>query len=207
MKVVTDVTRQAKDSGRVNIFLDGAYGFSLSLDAVLQHKLARGTTLTDEQVEKIRATHEEEIIYSKSLNFLSFRPRSRKEIEERIHRYAKDLSIETQQTISSRVIHKLAKLDLIDDQKFADWFVQNRKRHRPRSKLQILQELLQKGVSKEDALRALEAASYSELEEIQKVIAKKLGRKSPKDLKTYLARKGFPFSLIEEALRKLPKSA
>ena len=71
---------------------------------------------------------------NKALNVLSYRPRSVAEMRRRG---------------LAAVIPKLIELDLLDDQKFARWWVDQRLRFRPKGNRALTAELLAKGIDRE----------------------------------------------------------
>ncbi len=87
-----------------------------------------------------------------SLNFVSFRPRSEKEIKAYLVKKLSRLSVipaeaGIQLPILARVITRLRELDYVNDEKFAAWWVEQRQSHKPKGSRLIAQELKAKGVS------------------------------------------------------------
>lgn len=75
--------------------------------------------------------------------YLSYRPRSEAEMEQRLHQRGFDTEV-TQQAIA-----RLKELDLIDDYAFAQFWKDNRLLFKPKSKRLIARELAEKKVSRE----------------------------------------------------------
>lgn len=98
-----------------------------------------------------------EKLLSRALNSLSYRPRSIAEIRQR--------GLEA-------VIPKLIELDLLDDQKFAEWWVDQRRTFRPRGNIALKTELIQKGIDREIIASVL-LTKDQELDLAQKLLAKK----------------------------------
>jgi len=73
-------------------------------------------------------------LINKALHFLSYRPRSKAELAQRG---------------LAAVIPRLVELDLVDDQKFAQWWVDQRIRLNPRGNIALKSELTQKGIDRE----------------------------------------------------------
>ena len=82
-------------------------------------------------------------IYDKVLRFLSFRPRSEKEIKD----YLAKKGVGGQ--IKKMVIKKLKRVKLLDDKKFAWWWIEQREGFRPSGRRLLEQELRKKGVGRE----------------------------------------------------------
>ncbi|MDZ7587243.1 MAG: regulatory protein RecX [Patescibacteria group bacterium] len=80
---------------------------------------------------------------ARALRLLSFRPRSIQEIKQRLTKTNADT-----QTIN-RVIANLIEKNLLNDQEFAAWWVEQRVSFRPRGNFALTQELMQKGISQD----------------------------------------------------------
>jgi len=197
MPIITKLSFQKRDPSRVNIFIDGQYALSLSAETVITRGLKKSQALSPEELQTlVQASHEGKI-FAKIINYLSFRPRSVKEVKNRLNRYLGPDSLELQELL----VAKLTKLGYLDDSKFAAWFVESRRAHRPRSRRQLASELISKGVPRELIDQIL-----SELSDDRKAIRQLIHKKSSLDrphLLAYLARKGFSYSLIKEELDKI----
>ncbi len=127
--------------------------------------------------------------WDKLLKFTSLRPRSGKEITGWL--FKKKVGSQKQQEYLTR----LKELDLIDDERFAFWWVEERRIFRPRSKRHLAWELQQKGIAKEIIKEALE--NVDEVQAAQKLIVKRVFASRQK-LQEYLARKGFDWEAIKK---------
>lgn len=81
--------------------------------------------------------------YNRSLKLLSLRPRSIKEIRDYL------LRKKTPEVIITQIVAKLVSAKLLDDDSFAEWFVENRQEFRPKSTAVLRGELYQRGISRE----------------------------------------------------------
>lgn len=197
MPIITKVSVQKNNTDRANIFIDGKYKLSLSLDEVLLKGLAKGHELESHELDNLIKQSETEKIYAKVLNFLSYRPRSKKEIELRLYKYFKS---KPDAQVTSYIIDKLVEKNLINDLDFANWFIDQRISHRPRSKRALFSELRSKGIDSSTITQAISESTYSESEEITKLVDKYKTRKSLQKLKEFLLRKGFRYSDIIKVL-------
>lgn len=85
MPTVT-LLKPQKNGKRVNVYLDGAFGFGIDLDNLVINHIKIGTVLTDEEVQKIIRKAEFQKTLDKLLKFATLRPRSEKEIDEYLKR-------------------------------------------------------------------------------------------------------------------------
>lgn len=126
-----------------------------------------------------------------ALKYLSFRPRSRKEIIDFLHKKTSDSAL-IDQTIS-----KLENLKLINDEEFAKWLIESRSRSRPRGLRLLQQELAQKGVQ-------LDARRYT-LDAEPELARKALEKKKPKTRDQairFLQYRGFSWDSIAAAVKR-----
>ena len=84
-----------------------------------------------------------EYLTAKALRLLSYRPRSIREIKRRLIRTNADTK-----TIN-RVIADLIDQNMLNDQEFAKWWVDQRVKFRPRGNYALTRELAQKGIDRE----------------------------------------------------------
>ena len=206
MSIITSVTAQ-KNKRRVNIFLDGEYSFSLDLDNFGQLGLKVGKELNQEEVSEIVKKSEFQKAFDKTLNFATRRLRSQKEIADYFRRKEIDISIH------QIIIDRLKRLELLDDQKFAKWWVEQRLRFKNKSKKDITFELRQKGIDNQTIKNVLDDSEIDELKIAKELIKKKYykwkkydgGDKSHEKIRNqkiaqYLSGKGFSWEIINSVI-------
>jgi regulatory protein len=203
VKKVTRLVIQQRNKERVNVYLDDEFAFGLALVEAVHLKV--GQTLTDEQIADLKDEDQYHKAYSRSLDFLSRRPRSRQEIE----RYLKGKEV-PEPTIE-RVVARLTKAQFLDDLAFAHYWIENRDSFRPRGVRALRYELRQKGLDETIINEALNSSELDEIDSAYRVGAKQLYRlQSIEDrrefqqrLATYLARRGFNWETIREVSEQL----
>jgi len=102
-------------------------------------------------------------------------------------------------------------LDLIDDQAFVDWWLEQRATFRPKGKRALALELRQKGIDKELIERAL--AEKVDEEELARQAAKtklRIWSKLPLDVQKeklvgFLGRRGFTWPILKKILDEVFK--
>ncbi len=145
-----------------------------------------------------------ERFYNLALRFLSYRPRSEKEVREKL----KTKKVEP--LIIDKIIAKLIDKKFINDEEFAKWWIGSRLANRPRSINLIKRELLQKGIDREliDAqISNFKFPISNELENAKKLVEKRLSRyrgldrrKIYEKLGRFLASKGFDWDTIKKSI-------
>ncbi len=201
MSLVTQIKPQ-KNKKRFNIFLDGKFSFGLDAEVLVKQGLKVGQELKPEQVEKLIKENELQKILDRVFNFLSFRPRSQKEILNFLKR--KQVGEQTQDLI----IKKLADLKMIDDLAFASWWSEQRQTFRPEGQRLLKMELKNKGIAKEIIDQALkEQKPVSQLAMAEKLLAKKKNQlqklsfeERKKKIYGLLLRRGFSYETVKKLI-------
>ncbi|HSH01474.1 MAG TPA: RecX family transcriptional regulator [Anaerolineae bacterium] len=138
---ITAIRPQQKNKNRLSIFLDGEFAFGLTVDVAAPLQI--GQTLTPEKIATLQ--HEEALATTRQLvwNYISYRPRSRYEVERHLHKKGIDAEIIT------TILDDLTARQHLDDYAFAQYWIEQREAFKPRSHLALRQELGQKRVARE----------------------------------------------------------
>ena len=142
MSRVTAIKPQ-RNNKRVNIYLDGEFSFGLDLENFVTLGLRLDQELTNKQIKEIKDKSDKAKILNKVLSFATLRPRSEKEIQDWFKRKRIDV------LIHQYILDKLKKFELIDDSKFAKWWVEQRLAFKKPSKRILNYELRIKGIKQE----------------------------------------------------------
>ena len=199
MPVITALQLQTKNQQRVNVFIDGIYGFAVSIDAAAT--LHQGQALAATEIAALEAQDELERAYQSALRYLGARPRSQAEVKRHLDNKAFDAAC------VEAVLQRLTAQQYLNDQEFAAYWLDNRNRFRPRSAAAVGYELRQRGVDKDTITAAL--ADLDESAAAWAAVAPKVARwreltQSDLDRKvaTFLARRGFGYDVIRTVSRR-----
>ena len=202
MPTITSIKPQ-RNNKRVNIYLDNKFGFGLDLENFVKLGLKVEQELSEEEVEKIVKKAEFQKTLDKLLKFATFRPRSEKEIKDWLKRK------KVYQSLNRELFNRLNRLELVDDTKFARWWVGQRNEFRPRGKRALETELRIKGIKKEIIEGALSSIKIDEGKIAKGLLAKKAykwknlpKREARQKMGQFLSRKGFSWEIIEKVLNK-----
>lgn len=146
---ITAIETQKKNPNRVNIYLDGEFSFGLS--RVVAAWVRVGQEITDEDIKHLKALDAVEVAMQRALNFLSYRDRTEQEIRKNLQKHGHD------DNVIQKVINKLEEMGLINDRKFAQSWVENRKEFHPRSRKALAIELARKGIDQNVINETLES--------------------------------------------------
>lgn len=200
MRKITALEVQKKNPNRVNIHLDGEFAFGLARITAAWLKV--GDTLNDEKIAELQANDARERALQQALLFLSYRVRSEKEIRQNL------LKHEFSEEVIETTLEKLRENNLANDNEFARAWVENRNTFRPRSRRALTMELRQKGLDEETVQAAVSDVDEQALayESAQKRVSRLKGLEwgdFRKKMSEYLARRGFPYSVIAPVVTRI----
>lgn len=201
MRKITAITVQKKNPNRVNISLDDEFAFGLS--RIVAAWLRLGQELSDEKIAALQNQDAREVAYTKALRFLGYRPRSVQEVRENLQKH------ELPETVIEEVLKRLQDTNLLNDQQFAQAWVENRSTFRPRSRRALAMELRQKGLDDEVVQSALDDnvdENALALEAARKYVRKVQKLEWPdfrQKLGGFLGRRGFSYGVVAPVLRQV----
>ncbi|MGF7229472.1 MAG: regulatory protein RecX [Candidatus Saccharibacteria bacterium] len=192
---ITDIKQQVKRPERYSIFVDGKFSFGLSENGLLESKIFVGMEIDKHDLKALQSTANTDKAYGNSLRYVVMRPRSLWEMQTYLRRK------QVEEPVAEVIIQKLQALDLLNDLKFAEAWVANRRLLKATSKRKLRQELQQKRVSESVITQVLQEDETDERTVLRALIAKKRAH-YPEDAKLmqYLARQGFSYDDIKSAL-------
>jgi regulatory protein len=131
------------ERGRLNVFLDGEPSLSVASEVATGQRLKVGQHLSLRQLESLAMTDEVYEAQQVAVRHLGHRPRSEREIRDRLRRggFSPD--------IIGTVMARLKELGLVDDVAFARFWRESRDSRRPSSRWLLRQELRRKGINSE----------------------------------------------------------
>jgi regulatory protein len=204
---ITAIEPQKRNKKRVSVFVDGRYSFSLDRELAVALKLREGEEIDGVRLQQIVTESEQQKAMDASLNLLSFRGRSIKEMGDRLKHKGFDDAVITRTTA------KLREYSLLDDIKFAEAVARDRLEFAHKGKRQIYADLRKRGVPKPVIEKVLSEAG-SEDKAACAVVTKAARRYAalpPKEryrkLSDLLLRRGFSFDTVNRVLARQETAA
>lgn len=138
------------------------------------------------------------------LNYVSFRPRSNKEVTDHLHKKSFDSAA------CDHALHRLAELGYVDDAAFARFWVESRDSFRPRGRRALAWELRRKGVDDaiiEDTLDRFagneSCLARAAARKRAATLATDDALKFRRSLGSFLARRGFGYEVIGQVVNEI----
>jgi len=196
---VTALRLQSRNKTRVNVYLDGEFAFGLT--KIIAIRLKIGQVLDEAAVAQLQEADAEEQAHERALKLLSSRPRSESEIRQRLS------GPEVPEARVTAVITRLKSAGLVNDEAFANFWVENRNTFRPRSKRALQMELKRKGVTGATLDQALtETDDAQAARQLATQRAKRLSQylwpEFRQKLGDYLLRRGFDYETVATVVRQ-----
>ena len=203
---ITKLEVQQKKKNRCSVYLDTVFAFGISVDLVVQFGLKKGRSLSEAEIADIQLEESKRHAKDRAIRFLSFRDRSEKEVVDKLR------SLKLEDPVINWVMDELKRMQLIDDQRFARAFAQNKMITKPMGEYLLRRELTAKGITEVVAQQAIDQI-YQEYEpvalakELAIKQAKKNRRLEPVKLKKrvsdFLLRRGFGWDIIHDVMDEL----
>lgn len=209
---VTKLVSQKRDPDRVNMYIDEEFFCGISLDGIAKFNIYLGKELEENDLEEILFEELKNRFFQRATNYISRAIKT----EVQLKRYLRELSFkkkgkwftdvskESLEEIINDTAERLKEYNYLNDEVFAEEFLQSRMKNRPRGKSVLLSELISKGVNAELAKEKVEELVEDEYAILKRIYEKKYGDEnmSIQDSKKidFLRRKGFSWDLINEFL-------
>ena len=208
---ITALKTQVRDKSRINVSVDGKYRLSLDMLQVVELGLRTGMEISEEKLVALEEESQYGKLYTRSLEYVLTRPRSQREMRDYLYRKTRDTPTKmgtmrkgVSKELTERVFDRLFEKGYLNDEKFARFWVENRNVRKGSSMRKLQAELSAKGVNSEIISAVLEESDRSDSDELKKIIIKKAPKyDDTQKLIAYLARQGFRYSDIQEALADL----
>lgn len=150
---------------------------------------------------------DENTLKTYALKLISIRPRSQKEIITRLAQFA--LKHHISRPTTEKINNYLLDNNFINDRDFISWWIEQRQAFRPKGKIILRQELLEKGIARDliDEKLDAELAEETEFDSAVNLLRKKIVNwkdlafpYKKKKMSDFLLRRGFSFKIVFKAI-------
>ena len=199
MPTITQIKETKK--GRLALFLDGEFAFSLDEDTFAAAALHEEDEVEAWRLEELRKQSDTRKALDKAMDLLSLRDHAAGELYQKLCRKFDGPS-------AAYAVAKAQELGLLDDAQFARRRAAELLRKR-KSRRAILDDLTAKGIDRDTAAEAVEALYADEEQDpeltaaaqlVQRHYAAKLAAGRRDQVAAALARRGFSHAVIRQAL-------
>lgn len=198
----------AVNGSEVDVYLDNSRSSRLLLDSIAEFKLYQGKDINSEEFERIIVKDLESRLFKKAINYISIRPRTESEINYYFLKQKLISDNANKELIIQCIIDRLKSNSYLDDEKFCEWLIENRINCSLKSRAEVKNEMMHKGISS-SIINIQIDKFYPEEEELEifETIFKKryrnitnIDKKTKLKIFNYFQRRGFNYSIIKEKL-------
>jgi len=201
---ITKIEQQLKNTERYNLYIDGEFLLGVYDETLLKFQLRKGDEITAEKLAEIRDY--DEFNYGKNVayKFLSYKPRSIKEVKNKLtYKKISKASVE-------KIIEHLKKYDFVNDEVYAKMYLNEKIAKKGMGKSMIQFKMIDKGIDKDMISKVIDE-NYPEDKQIEsgrKLLEKYLKKKSKiedklelkKKCYQYLFSRGYSYPVISQIL-------
>jgi regulatory protein len=195
------VTRVRERRGRVRVFIDDEFWAEIDANVASERGIFEGAEPSPEELDVARVEGEKALAMSRALNLLGYRPRSEKEIRDRLRRFGhSDEAVEA-------VVARLRDLEYLDDEEFAR--VMAREKARKYGPRRVAMELRRAGVGHEATEEAVEEefGGRSEFDDAREAASRRYntGERSDAEARRvygFLTRRGYSATVCSEVAKE-----
>jgi regulatory protein len=208
---ITSIESIPRRPGWRRIFGDGVLLATASDETVLRLGLRSGDELSAAVLRSLQELQTRQHARQVALRFLSHRPRTQREIRDRLREE------ECDDTVIAETLGELERAGLVNDRAFAEAFIRDQTLRRPSGSRLLRQKLLLLGVERTIVDEVIQAAAGAtgEREAAEQAAEKLLQRaqtpRTPEEVRKLrtkiagaLGRRGFTWDVIGDVLRRMP---
>lgn len=200
MRKITAIEQQKRNKERVSVFLDGEFAFGLAYETAAGLRV--GQDLTEEAIAQLQDRETVVQARQSAFRYLSYRPRSIAEVRRNL------LGKNYEEALVEAIINDLVAREYLDDEAFAEYWVEQRESFKPRSRLALRHELYEKGVARAVIDRVVQ--DVDETDAARKAADRRAHRWStlPEEefyekMVAYLRRRGFNYRIAKKTTEQV----
>ena len=205
---ITKIEQQKKNPQRYSLYIDGSFSLGIDERVLVNLGLYKGQRLDQNLINQIRQEEGESKLYNKTLNYISYRMRSLKEVRDYLDKQSKEMDLTEEK--KEEIVRSLQKAGYINDDQFAVAYMNDAAGLNHKGPRLIHQELIRKGLEEASIQGALETYLQSDQEEnAGKLLKKFLRTKSNLPVKQakrkayqHLYQKGYESDLINRLINQ-----
>lgn len=198
---ISEISKQKNNDERYNVFIDGNFLFSASMEDIIKNSLKVGMEISSDDLENIIEKCELSKAYNYALFILNRKEYTSKEIINKLNR--KSFSEST----INKVIDKLSVYGIIDDEGFANKYARDSVNFKKSGIKKIQYNLINKGID-QNIVRNISIDEDVQFNNALELASKKLktieSKPNPREkIYRFLLSRGYEYDLIRKVINKL----
>lgn len=203
---VTDFSVQKNNEEKMNIFVDGEYRFSVSMDAFLNFGIRKGIEITEEEIKEIIEADSAKLAYLQILTTLKYGMKTEKEISDKLRSkgYSEGAIISA--------IAKAKEYNYINDDYYIECYMRSKAIPSKWGEQKIISNLYQKGIEVnviKDKLQEMYSEddkynnAYSLAQRKLTTIKEEDINKKKQKINAFLLGRGYKYDVISKVINEL----
>lgn len=152
--------------GRIALFADGAFLFSVHPETFASMGLSVGYELDEDAIHQLEAETELKKAKEKALTLLSYKEYTTQQLEDRLLRHVRE-------DAAQQAVRRMEELGLLDDDDYAVRLARDLSQRKRFGILRIRQEMRHRGLSEEQIVYAVSLLEDNPEEQVRELLEKK----------------------------------
>lgn len=203
---ITDYKIQKNNEEKMNVYVDGEYKFSMSVDSFLSEGLYKGLEITEEQIEEIKVRDGSKLAYIQIISTLNYGMKTEKEMIDKL----KEKGYE--EDAIQKAIMKAKDYNLINDDYYIELYIKTKAIPAKWGEQKIISNLYKKGININD-IKLKISEMYDEEDKYDNAYSlaiKKLKtikeadiNKKKQKLNQFLLGKGYSYEIVSKVIKNI----
>lgn len=201
--IITSAEKQKNNPDMVSIYLDNKYAFSIPNEEYLRLNLYERSELTEEEVKNIREEINIRAATQNGIKMLYSKDRTEYEVRQNLIRKGFD------EDTAEGAVMQLKSMGYINDRLYANKYISDRLKLKPKSKKALMYELQKKGIDREIIAEVIDEFEMDESLIAYRITKKKFSKYNIGDpaiqrrIVSFLTHRGFSHEIINDVVNQL----
>lgn len=203
---ITDYKIQKNNEEKMNVYVDGEYKFSMSVDSFLSEGLYKGLEITEKQIEEIKVRDGSKLAYIQIVSTLNYGMKTEKEMIDKL----KEKGYE--EDAIRKAIMKAKDYNLINDDYYIELYIKTKAIPAKWGEQKIISNLYKKGININD-IKLKIAEMYDEenkydnayslaIKKLKTIKESDVNKKKQK-LNQFLLGKGYSYEIVSKVIKNI----
>ena len=203
---ITSIEKRNKAKDKIAVFIDNSYSFTISEEDYISLNLYEEKDLDEEQINNIRQNVNYRAAKGEAIKFISYKFRSGKEVSNKLSEEGYEMEV------MENVIDELTAMGYINDKIFAQKYIFDRSKLKPKSTKLLKLELGARGINSDVIDEVLNDYEVDDKTVAESLARKKFNKYDMSDdkvirkIQSFLQHRGFDYEVINKIVKQLKEN-